>query len=111
MFGGTPELELVGLEDSTAPYESAKQMNMVELGQVQRLKNATKKGTWPSWPSFLVMFEGTPKLELVGLEDSTAPYESAKRMNMVELGQVQRLKNTTKKGTWPSWPTPFRGSR
>ena len=70
----------MGLEDSTAPYEIAKRMNLVDvgrLGQHQHLKNTTKKGTWstmPTWPTFFVRFAGTSGLELVGLEDSTAPY-------------------------------------
>ena len=77
MFVGTSGLELVGLEDSTAPYVSAKRMNLVEVGQAGQLQHLTstiKKGTRPTLPTFLVMFVGTSGLELVGLEDSTAPY-------------------------------------
>ncbi len=104
----------MGLEDSTAPYEFAKRMNLVDvgrLGQHQHLKDTTKKGSWstlPTWPTFFVRFAGTSGLELVGLEDSTAPYEIAKRMNLFDvgrLGQHQHLKNTTKKGSWSTMPT------
>ncbi len=87
-------LVLVGLEGSTAPYEFEKRMKLVEVGQVgqlQCLRNTTKKGTWPTWPTFLVMFAGTPGLKLVGLEDSTAPYEFEKRMKLVDVGQLDHL--------------------
>ena len=96
MLGGTPGLELVGLEDSTAPYKNAKRINPVELGQVghlRRLKNTTKQGTWstpPTWPTSFVMLGGTPGLELVGLEDSTAPYKPAKRMNLANSANFFR---------------------
>ncbi|MEI8021524.1 MAG: hypothetical protein WCH39_25165 [Schlesneria sp.] len=48
MFGGMPGLELLGLEGSTAPYECARRMNLVEVGQVGELRhlpNPTEKGT------------------------------------------------------------------
>ena len=44
-------------------------------------------------------------LELVGLEDSTAPYEPAiclKLVDVGQLGQLQYLRNTTKQGTRPT---------
>ena len=34
MLGGTLGLELVGLEDSTAPYKTAKRMDLVDVGQL-----------------------------------------------------------------------------
>ena len=78
MFGGMPGLELVGLEDSTAPYESAKRMNVAKLAKFdtgQTLQNREVGQLGRTWPTLFVMFGGMPGLELVGLEDSTAPYE------------------------------------
>ena len=67
-----------------------------------------KKGNFANFANFFVKFARSSGLELVGLEDSTAPYESAKRMDLFEVGQVgqlQYLRNATKKGSWPTLPT------
>ena len=39
MLAGTPELELVGLEDSTAPYKNVRRMDLVDVGQLGRLRH------------------------------------------------------------------------
>ena len=84
-------LELVGLEDSTAPYESAIRLKLVEvgqLGQLQHPRNTKKRELCQLGQLFFVMVAGRPGLELVGLEDSTAPYESAICLKLVEVGQL-----------------------
>ena len=58
--------------------------------------------------------------QLVGLEDSSAPYEDRRRLGMEfrppedksgtdEVGQVRACKKAYKNGTWPTWPTFFDG--
>ena len=84
-------LELVGLEDSTAPYESAIRLKLVEvgqLGQLQHPRNTKKRELCQLGQLFFVMVAGMPGLELAGLEDSTASYESAICLKLVEVGQL-----------------------
>ena len=44
-------LRLVGLEDSTAPYGHAR-LKLANLANFKTFKNACKKGTWPTLPTF-----------------------------------------------------------
>ena len=109
-------------EDLSSPCENRRRLGMEprppedkagadevgQVGQLQTCKKAYKNGTWPTWPTF---FDGCVDRfvsVLVGLEDSTAPYEDRRRLGMEprppedkagadEVGQVGQLQ-TCKKG-------------
>ena len=50
-----------------AKFDTGQTLQNREVGQLSR-----------TWPTLFVMFGGMPGLELVGLEDSTAPYRICK---------------------------------
>ena len=119
---------MVWLEDSTATYESRRWLGwnlcpsrdrardhcVGEVGQLRTCENAYKNGSLPTSPTF---FDA-----LVGLEDSTAPYESRRWLGwnicpsrdrardhcVGEVGQLQTCENAYKNGSLPTWSTFFR---
>ena len=89
--------DLDGLEDSTPPDEPAR-TKLVKLADFKSRKNATKQGTWSTWPTFLRSFGGPRRL-------GATP--RARQNEVGQAGQLQTPQKRYETGNLVNFPNFF----